>query len=765
MKLLQTFFVCLLAVTRVTNAAEREPYVQSSLANATDEEVVRFMTRGTQAYDLEEQKKIRSNVPEGFWSGTSREACLAYIEANRPPEQQQRFEISFDESVLEPDLSRSALVVTWESCLCNFAHDRHFLLCVSPEKSWLAYATCTPRAPALNDLTQQSSPVFDLRRVPVPYEDALRIARVVWWLGRARAILKEKADAGLGFPMLGTHSDGRCHLLLQTSTKTLIEHAGVARLGNLSERIECGWQAEEVLNFARHLVMRELPRRLGKEAAAAFEGTWSPQEEGPRQRRMNTLSHEFLAEFAQDERWMSAPLAAQAARHAGHNGNATARSALQKLAGRPALHLRSADSIGISELHNQMDRTNPKTVRDVIEARENDLQHAIQLSLLQLDAFDNASALASWAVEKRPACLWALQRLRALDSSAFAGALEQLIQQAAQGDAPTLFTALYKVDPTRAKALLQTVGEKARALRLLHRHLEQSEERPSVSTNPDLLLTALFDADSSDDERQQALWGLPTLAENAPEHRATIVEAVTRLLTIKHSFKPTSRLRQTACNVLAAYGSTTSADLLWAELWNDETDSTKHLSSIVQLAMRYPGEMNPRLVEWLRQELKISHRHIEGLFCAIWAADLREFSPTLALLATRSPEEVEDPRVHSVVPGPKPLKGPTHLARQILSLWQEPDHLTRVRMLTAFIADGHQYYVLITQPENLIRWQTLMKDSYSSLKADDRSRFEDFLLHLERPVQKHENAFLNEALTRERRAAVRHTREWIQSQP
>lgn len=75
---------------------------------------------------------------------------------------------------------------------------------------------------------------------------------------------------------------------------------------------------------------------------------------------------------------------------------------------------------------------------------------------------------------------------------------------------------------------------------------------------------------------------------------------------------------------------------------------------------------------------------IEPLLMAAWAYDLRELRPQLMTLANAGPDDQEGPRVELSGGAATPQCARYHLARQILSLWDEPDAATRARLLCAF---------------------------------------------------------------------------------
>ena len=73
------------------------------------------------------------------------------------------------------------------------------------------------------------------------------------------------------------------------------------------------------------------------------------------------------------------------------------------------------------------------------------------------------------------------------------------------------------------------------------------------------------------------------------------------------------------------------------------------------------------------------------------------------------------------------IEGRFHLARQILSLWNEEDAMTRCRLLLAFGFNHAYEFVEEPVPERLARMKIELAKTAQALTCDERKEATDFL--------------------------------------
>jgi hypothetical protein len=151
---------------------------------------------------------------------------------------------------------------------------------------------------------------------------------------------------------------------------------------------------------------------------------------------------------------------------------------------------------------------------------------------------------------------------------------------------------------------------------------------------------------------------------------------------------------------------------------------------LTQLAQADPPRFNPRLLAIIRPELASTNKQMSEILWAVWSADLRDLNADLQRLGTRGPEEHEDRKANSYGGRESAVTGHFHLARQIAAVWNEPDALTRARLLVA-LATIHGYaFVMEPKPERLARLTEEMRSLNAALSAGDRQELAAFLQRL-----------------------------------
>ncbi len=745
--------ISLCLCSRLAGAAEErnspgDPYVHASLAKSSNAEVERFMGRGENPADVSERAKIKNQLPEGFWSMEPKAAALALLEANRTVKHRQNFRLVFEVGAELPPKGGCSVSLTRASSRCYQSVDFHSFLCVDPEKSYLAFAQDDPRDDPLMLLEYEFKPVHDLRFSEVSHQDAQHVAKVIWWLNRvrARAIGKDSEDSLRG--MMST-ADGLIRLVMRSEDKKVLDEAVTRWAGYLSERWVDRCDAEVAGNFAHYLIEEALPARQGASWSAMNVGTAESH-----QARLKQLSLQFLEWISPDQRRVSFGVATQAVRLVGWEALGDYKKQLQQIESviQPDVPRHDQEKAAKElatlpypfEIKDIDDRSKVADRRAVLEVhssyelndpggdRADHLRAAAVLALRRMECVNDVERLRAWAESASIGSRWALQRLKQVNRDDYASVLEQRLHQAASVQDRDFFEELRRVDEKRSQALFLTLSEKKKQLLGLHAHeaLSTLKQRPTSDTQMTAdLLGILLDAKASTNERIQALGVLvPT---DAVLHDASreVDEALDKLLTSAQPAKLDIWLRRAVCRALARRGLVDSFDTVLME-WQNESDlmhRQSFLSILSHLAQADPQRLNVRLSSLLKPQLAKSNESMTEVFWNVWAADLRELTPEIVRLATRSPGEIEDERANSWGGEVKAITGRFHFARQILGLWHEPDELAKARMLMAF-AFSHNYSIMAGEyPERQVRWKTAFRQCVQALPAEARPKLDSFL--------------------------------------
>lgn len=118
---------------------------------------------------------------------------------------------------------------------------------------------------------------------------------------------------------------------------------------------------------------------------------------------------------------------------------------------------------------------------------------------------------------------------------------------------------------------------------------------------------------------------------------------------------------------------------------------------------------------------------VTDLLMAVWSADLRGLKADLERIATSGPDDYEDERAHSCGGKARAIEGRFHLARKILSLWNEEDPMTRCRLLLAFGFNNAYEFVEAPVTERLARMKIELAKTAQILTREQRKEVSDFL--------------------------------------
>lgn len=731
-------------------------YRYSSLKNASDAEVLRFMAKGKSEEDREGEKILRNHLPENFWSTDAKAAALALVETNQSQDHRVHYQLAIDDrdKALPPAVCTVAFSET--SPRDYNAIDSHYFLHVDPDESYLAYAqTWSAGVVFYNAVYDQ--PSFDMRFCRLNYEEARKIAEVIWWLNRVRSRVVKTSSSSATF----SSADEFGRLLIRADHRTVTDHAGTL-WGNFAARWTEDYEPETFLNFAAYLIADALPKRLGN-AWTRFERSdqrdadqrqdSAPTYSDEERRRLQEISEQFLTAFSADQQKVSFSIVSVAVEFTGNFGRASNTQGLQTILA--AMPSPAPPKRNLKQVFSELDKLsrahddNPKKGKDIDRRRAalraemeaiyyecalDDpafLRRTISSAMQKLGAAADPERLSALAVSNSPEGQWALQRLSFVDRTRYAQALETLTHNPRDKWARQFFAELTGIDPDLARKRARLVQPDKKDPLVISAFLALREAGPVTDEAKWLtaIIEILHDVKADWEERGRAIKAL--VPEDAPL-RYPGPEIDVALLKVFEPAQAGDSLNFTleyAFEALARRGRTEyferMADKL--EATDEATVFDGMLSALAQLAQKEPARFNPRLIKIVRPHLMRTNKNLSGIFWTIWSSDLAGLKPDLERLATQTPDEYEDNKAHSYGGQPSEVTGHFHLARKILSLWSEPDPLIRSKLLVALCASEAEEFFRNPHPERVSRMKTDLNHAADELSPDAKNALREFI--------------------------------------
>lgn len=160
----------------------------TSLKGKSNEELLRIMIGGNNADRIEYESKIRTHLPDHFWTMPPKEAARALIEANSDAKTKQKFRFVLDATDGGHPPSKGEVGLRWHCSHCYLAEQGLTVLRYAGAESKLVYSVVK-----VFDLHEDVKPalieraVNQIKTVPLLEEEARRLYEVIWWLGRTKA--------------------------------------------------------------------------------------------------------------------------------------------------------------------------------------------------------------------------------------------------------------------------------------------------------------------------------------------------------------------------------------------------------------------------------------------------------------------------------------------------------------------------------------------------------------------------------------------------
>ncbi|HEV7403635.1 MAG TPA: hypothetical protein VGO11_11935, partial [Chthoniobacteraceae bacterium] len=686
--------------------AVAKPYRAQSLAALSDEQLWAWMAGGR--YDLwyrRERDAAATSVPD-LWQKDPKVAALAYVRRNREPATRPFYLTAIptmekaapDEgdfahvSALAPD--GGAYVVTRYHLHC--AAEGSFLLRMERAQLWWTL----PK-------TEQRSH-WEVRRIDLSREQARRLFQVIWWMSRVRSLqcksngvsfsdihawssftfglggkasslgrLDREGSGGAAYSP-ATYSQLTTQLLDQEVADWLGEpwtaQAMPARLADRNGRTipqtaeEWARIKDGMAGVLRLFAEGKVDAPLAEQAVLAVgEENWRDLR-GAVERVRDVLPppRPFEKRLAEIEEQLR-PWKEKFGKEAGEWASGAREERRHPATGVPALpdpppggaipprpqKLTPEEEQKFAEVDAlYRERTKLKVGASRLDEELAALRKAIATTLRQLESFDDPEALFRLGLENPDAFVFALQRLVQLAPKR---AVELLRLAEKNADHP--------VEEQRYAA----------DRRLLEMRLERAAAGDGArlsDTRRALLLESFRDGSREYRERDYALHLLVPPEEPRryadPEIDAALRESLERR---GHYLEPEGvplALAQRA------------GGKAWQALARDDAAEARTV-----IAQHEPAAYRAQVRDEIAGQLRRPRFNDWNVCWALWQLDLHELKDDLEKFATSDPEDVawrdSGDSGHGAPPGQR-----SHFARQIASLWNELDPLTRARLLVAF---------------------------------------------------------------------------------
>lgn len=687
-----------------------KPYRAGSLRQLTNEEIVRYMGRGKNNYDLECAGRIETRAAANFWDGSPRAVALATADTNRTPSHRSIYRLAIDDRDGERPPDICSLAFTYHSAACYDAVQGDFFLRVEPGNSYLAYAASSEPGVVFHDFVR-SRPVFDFRCIELSTGEARHVAQVIWWLNRVRS---SAPRSQFGSFWESSTADGLGEIELRNAGGTPVIHVEkTIWFADVADRWHAEYAPETFVNLASFILSAELPSRLGNRWSqfdpsttfAPFEQGAKPAYTAEELARMRALAKRFLDLYSTNQTRISAAIAIKAARTAG--------------------------GLGFTELDARLAEIATMLPASATNSAK-ELRETISIARRKIAAFDDVKQLKSWACTEEDGQPWALQRLGELDRSAYVSVLEWWLKHAGAPWARQVCDELTKVDPARAAEIAKRIpaGRKDALAVSAFAHLAAVDGVPDEDKRVKTLIAIALDPKSGWEERCKAIELLVPLDKPLRYPSRDVDRALVRLLDPKVGDDTINFTRQHAGRALARRGNTKSFDAIASILEQRKDDSSdpsvagETTGALAHLAQSDPKALNPRLAALLSPHFKNTNLMMTEILQAVWAADLRGLRNELERLATSGADDVEDGKANSCGGDVTPVEGRFHLARKIVAIWNEPDPHTRAKLLLAF---GANELPDEECPERAARLRLELQALRTALSADELAAALSFL--------------------------------------
>ncbi len=732
-----------------------------SLASLSDSEIFEYMETSRSPREAAAKIPEESLLPSDFWELEPTESMLVFLDESRSTIHREKFDLVFEmaEGSVLPDLTRLSLDDSPSQCYSTGS--RHYFYSNQPGNSYYASGRVrTPGGAELYDAVY-SPTTYELAFAPLDDSAARSLTQRISSLPYIQvARRKDYRNTSRNNRVSRTWSsaDGTGYLQFWTKQAPEAPTMWSSSLWSwgieLAKRFNYKIGDDERLNFANILLSREFPLKEGIHAAKTDE-------------EVEAAVLSILSRCSLDQRNISNPIVQIAAETAGDRVCATARPLLQGILNQAprAVPTTAALLENENELQNQIWSIAPKlrdygvsygqststvpeaqaliTLREALIEQRNAIevsdqererfgfQQSLEVALQQIHLADDVEALKDWVWTEAHGARWALRRLHEQHPKAYAEVLETSLQG---GDHPKPGAVLNRI----------YISDKERGVRLAREWIEQTEEDELFID----CLRILQRADAVPDEADQVERLIELIRADFTNNYVR-ARALNILVPQKHPMRYTAAAVDDVLLYVVnpqnpfpdkGYNYASAAEALL------QRDAARHYPIVIKnldlISMphqkerflsqltRYAQKLRPAdradCLDLVRAELSHSQNSMNSLLWMIWTNDLRQLSPELEKLATVGPKESESADAYQGNTERRQITGHFHLARQMSTLWSEPDPETRARLHIAFVYQYARNVGLHNEGQRTSVFSSALQGAVQRLNPETRRQLVDY---------------------------------------
>jgi len=736
-------------------------YVPKSLKSLSNEEIFSYMGRGKTLFDIKDEESPRTTIPEKFWELPPREAALLILEANRSKTHRSKYKISISSNKFGEPPENYSLAFS-ESAAHSFLYPNYFLK-INQGGSYLLYSAVTNENHYMLRTSDfcYSPPNYDFRSCAMKYDDAKHLLETIWWLRQIETDPPGKPDDDYGF-FSTADGDGTIQFISNDGSQQSFITAETG--GWVSTRWTSSFGDEELVGLFSEIFFYTLQKRIDPCMKGAPDW-WAPSHlEDSKVEEVHSAVKHYLSFFSENQENISYALTINAIRAAGDfamqdlgdqleaiqklipkiTGSSECQDAndeIDKLEQEDKESIKTFDPDSINKYMSEHDQRFDRIMAlydklssihhgAIKECALQGISEAIAYSLNQIHSAQNSQNLKNWINEKRPGWPWALWRLKKIDQEIYIEILRSMFLTANDEDRRALINVISDTNKTIALELARTC-------------ISTDQRKLSIAA-----LSIVAEAGTSQ-ESNQAINALLDYALNPLTDRSSKLQILTVLVPEQNPQKfKSARIDQTLLQMLDLprpkewYESIISpiAECIFLRSgrhYFDQVLAHYDATTFDFDAVRAFNNILPELSE--QQKIKFADK-LRGLFSkgpgmiddivlTAWASNLTMLRTDIEGIATGNPNDVEPDQCFSQS-DVKKIKGRCHSARHVLSLWNEKDPHTKLKMLISFYIQNPNFG---NDDQDLIenRVQKLKSDileSIHKLKSDERSDIKKFLV-------------------------------------
>lgn len=688
-------------------AREARKYRYRSLKGLTDEEILEYM--GGPVWDMEfdgGDEDDKTKVPEGFWKLSPKKAAYELAEINRSEGHKRTYRLAVDDLDGRQAPAICSISLDYSE---RYPPTQQFFLRCDPRNSYYVFTAWENWWPGRGCYGRN---VYRLGLVRLKYDEARHMADSIWWLSRIRSFRPDR-DVMASSTTSWSVSAGSLATVRFFAANTVdsFREWGSVRFVECAPEDWIGDYSREVfLNLATYVIdatWNDHVRRI----CGTFEsnvGFYSDLREENKEKRkfeaFDTNARHVLQLVSSAEDRISFEIAKVALEFAEDQGGPEYVRLLKDLLQRlpeiqKDLHDGKKETADIVEsaVHRPDQLADGAKEDEVPEEMKRlwEFRERVEQSLQRIQDSGNPRLLEKMAREGpwwSEGSLWALGELKRSYTEKYLDIIEDRLEEDAVNPFSRIFEEIAKVSPQRARRIAAEFpdGSMKPLARPILRFLAE-EPVGTVKNEAEIVKLALqITEDPSVSAHDQAFligalvpYGNPRRFESEE-----IDEMLVRSLDKEAEREGDAYRLARACEALARRGNGARYLPKFVALLdtNGHMASSKYAGDLISAAtlVSHTAEKADRRL--LSEALRMAHVHrrreAENVIWAIWEADFRELKKELEQIATagvddEEPEEGQEPGLLWKI------SGRYHLARKIVSIWNEEDRTTKAKLLIA----------------------------------------------------------------------------------